>query len=376
MIGSFLLYISTIFYSSIVANSVQEKYDKRNKRKLINLKYIFEIALIPILLSSFRKGIGIDYSTYEVIFQKTQFMTVHDFVSSSFGYELGNYFIIKTGYVLFGNTQGVFVVYSILTIMLFVSAVMYYCNRISISISVSTMLFLFYSASFNIVRQSLAIAIISYSLRYIEKRQFGKYFLFVLLATSIHSTAVIMLPIYCLYCVIEKKKKDENDKCVCVIRWKVIVSSFVIILLPLGFRVLYNQISSIGIFNRYFDNYDIVNNNIIMSYIMKLPAFFPLLVMLKKNLMSDEKNAFYYMLFLLQCVFLSFGSSFKWAFRLSYYPMFSETILIGVTIKNVADLRQKLLLEIYYYLWYVLQFWLLYFVWGRDAIVPYVSIFE
>lgn len=56
-----------------------------------------------------------------------------------------------------------------------------------------------YTDSFNIIRQSMAIVIILHSLKFIEKDNLIKYFLYVILATLFHKTAIVCLIIPIIY---------------------------------------------------------------------------------------------------------------------------------------------------------------------------------
>jgi hypothetical protein len=49
------------------------------------------------------------------------------------------------------------------------------------------------------LRQGLAIQIVFYAIRFVETRNFRKYLVYILLATSIHWTAIILLPLYFLF---------------------------------------------------------------------------------------------------------------------------------------------------------------------------------
>lgn len=58
---------------------------------------------------------------------------------------------------------------------------------------------LYYFNSLNQIRQAFAMAILTYALKYVWKREPVKYFLFVAFAFTIHTSALIYIPIYFLY---------------------------------------------------------------------------------------------------------------------------------------------------------------------------------
>lgn len=54
----------------------------------------------------------------------------------------------------------------------------------------------FYTLSFNLIRQSIAISLVFYALKYIEEQNKSKYFITIIIAASFHITALIALPLY------------------------------------------------------------------------------------------------------------------------------------------------------------------------------------
>ena len=60
----------------------------------------------------------------------------------------------------------------------------------------------------NIVRQTMAISIFAYALKYIESRDFKRYALWVLLASTLHTSIFLTLPLYLL--VFVKNEKHER----------------------------------------------------------------------------------------------------------------------------------------------------------------------
>lgn len=56
-----------------------------------------------------------------------------------------------------------------------------------------------YFNSQNQIRQALAMAIFLYAMKYVKERNAKKYFLFILIAVMIHTSAVVYIPVYFLY---------------------------------------------------------------------------------------------------------------------------------------------------------------------------------
>ena len=376
MLGTYLLYLGSFLTTALSASKSHHRPRLKNQGsiggKVQYIIYILAISFVPIFLASIRKGIGIDYSTYEIIFAKAKNNTLMEYYASANGNEIGNYFLIKIGYFLFANTQGVFALYAILTFGLLVASVLYYRNRISVFMGIMVMFFLYYTGGYNVVRQYLAMAIVVFALRFIEQRKFTMFFIFVVLATSIHSTAFIMLFVYFLY---EPSVQNDGDTKMKMRKFRNTFMMIVLIFFPVFMSAILNLISIIPIFTRYFEVYNASSYDITASVILKLPVYIPLLLAYRKNTLADERNKLYYILLVLEFELLLTSTAFKWGFRLSYYAIFSQVILVAYTVKNTANRKTKLIIGTYFFAWYAIQFWILYFVWGRDAVVPYINIF-
>lgn len=374
--GTYCLYISSFIISAFTAVQVarsDNRKDINNVQEKSILKKVFVILLIsivPVFLASIRNGIGIDYSTYELVFNRYKDVPIGGYFQSNFVYEIGNFLIIKLGYFIFHDVQGIFALYAVFTICLLVAAVMYYEKRISVFIAIMIMYLLYYSGSLNTIRQYLAIAIVSFAYRFIEERKLVKYLIAILIATSVHSTAIIMVFVYFLYV-----KETDIGKNIGIKKHLVRIAVVLLVLSPVIISGMMSSIANIPIFSRYFDVYEITRINITTSFILKLPVYIPLILAYKKNINVDSKNKFYYILLLLEFELLVTSIYIKWGFRLSYYAFLGQVILVAHTIKNEKLRSNRIIKGCYFVAWYLIQFWLLYFVWGRDAITPFTHIF-
>ncbi|NQP34740.1 EpsG family protein [Streptococcus suis] len=160
-------------------------------------KYIFIFfSFIPLLLLLGFRGISVGVDTYR--YSNVFYRIVTDTLSRSDQDWLGNGFIIlgKIVNFLFGNN---FVALNF--IVAFFTLFFIYGAILKLSENPSLSLFLFFSfclfyQSMNQSRQMLSISIIFYSFTYLIDRKIIGYMLLVLLAASIHNSAVIMIPFY------------------------------------------------------------------------------------------------------------------------------------------------------------------------------------
>lgn len=179
--------------------------------KFINTKKInlFDILLIImlILVSGLRYAIGTDYMMYKSFYfnvnlpnaekVETGFKILINIVKNVFGYKFWYFFVICAAisiipiyYVIKKKSK-----YPAFTLIMFVSMG-------------------FYTLSFNMVRQFIAIAICMCAIEFINKKNFLAYVLTIVCASFFHITALIMIPAYFM------GTKDFNSKtllkiCVC-----------------------------------------------------------------------------------------------------------------------------------------------------------------
>jgi hypothetical protein len=150
-----------------------------------NIFLVYGLAFIW-MLYGLRWTTGADWKPYHDFFCKNE--TTSDFFNNKFevGYTFLNYAvsIVWHNYTFF---------------LLFFCGLYVYVNKLFI-----TNFFQFYSVpllyifavSGTIVRQSLAMAIVYFAYKYIVERNFFKFILLVLIAFTIHRSAIIILPFY------------------------------------------------------------------------------------------------------------------------------------------------------------------------------------
>lgn len=196
-----------VFYSIIIFVSVVFMYLSTKKtRKVTNLpkrKGIIRVStiffllsvLVPFLVLILRdESVGLDYSLYINLYNRFLSNTLLPTDSSwvSFGYV----FLTKLCIFLFDSNYYIF-----FGIIGFVSIYCFFKTIYEESdIPWLSLLLLFsfclYYQMFNQFRQMLAIAISFYGYKYIKNKDLKKYIFTILIAYSMHKSAIIMLPFY------------------------------------------------------------------------------------------------------------------------------------------------------------------------------------
>jgi hypothetical protein len=160
------------------------------RRDALNRVTVFAIFCLLTAVSACRFALGNDYWTYRENFKRI-FYDAH--VSSEIGFNL----VVKGLVALFGydNYLPLFAVFSLLTVFFFIRAI---CDQ-GESFAFSLFLLLtggYYFQSFNTIRYYLALAMAIYSMKYVLRREWGKFLLLILVSAAFHKTVLIVVPVF------------------------------------------------------------------------------------------------------------------------------------------------------------------------------------
>lgn len=182
------------FLNILFCLAVSILYDANRKNKFIILFLIFFISLLPSLRSI---NIGTDTYNYVRMF--------HEFSAAN---NISDLFLFNTekGYVFFNyfssffvdSFNGFFFIFYLTIFSLYITFFLKNSNLFSLSLLVFMVLG-FYAASFNIMRQIMALSICLFSLKYVFKQDFIKFILIIMLSSLFHITSLIFIIVYFIY---------------------------------------------------------------------------------------------------------------------------------------------------------------------------------
>ena len=185
-----MLNLGVVYICSWAARlNAKERVLEVDSKKYNNL--FIAIALISlIVVSGFRYNVGTDYYQYAEIYT----VFAPDVVISE-AEEPGFMALCKflTNYSM--DPQLMFLVTSIITNVLIVFTIKKYSTKFELSMFLYITTFVYYS-TMNGLRQWIASAIIFSGYKYLLNRDFKKYIIFILIASTMHSSALIMIPVY------------------------------------------------------------------------------------------------------------------------------------------------------------------------------------
>lgn len=164
---------------------------KNRKKDLIFLLIVFVILATT---SALRYSTGYDYSyTYAPGFEEV--LNNPDISLFGHHYEPGYMLLEKIVAFFSSNYQMIFVVTSVLIIGLFCINYAKYSSNVYLSVILFILLSEYY-CSMNFIRQTIAGVIALFAIPFLKKKKFLPYLLIVLVASTFHKSALILMPFF------------------------------------------------------------------------------------------------------------------------------------------------------------------------------------
>ncbi len=190
----YYIILIVIFITILLNEFMHDKFEKKI--------YIFWIIFL-FIISAFRYETGNDWLAYErMLDYELPFRTAIDNFSNYYnynkdieiGYRLLNSIVKSAG----GDLQTVFFITSLFSFISLSKFIKQYSNKKLISVIIYYSVF-FLNFNMSIIRQGIALSIFLIALNYLFDRKFIKYILLILIATSFHQSAIVLIPVYFIY---------------------------------------------------------------------------------------------------------------------------------------------------------------------------------
>lgn len=191
-----ILYITiavvTALLASLVDNHPERQSHTITRQQLCNRVCLTAIFLILFLLSACRLNVGNDYAKY------VEFMHLVNcdaYVPTEIGFNL----LVKLIYGLSGyeNFLLVFAFYSFVTVLFFLLAMYEQSDEFGLTFFLFMTLG-YYFQTFSTVRYYLALALALYSMKFVLRRQWGRFVILILLGATFHKSLLVVIPLYFL----------------------------------------------------------------------------------------------------------------------------------------------------------------------------------
>lgn len=301
--------------------------------------------LILVFVMGLRKEIGVDYGSYERIFN-----TVNEL--GFIGYYLaGN--IIEPGYIflnyiislIWNNYHFLLFITAFITIYFFYESMSYEMDTVSFTFAVFIFTTTQYFYYFGIVRLGIAASIVAYSLRFIKEGKNKSFILWVLFATMFHYSAVVSFIL-----LFVNFSKNEYIKKSNVIKIIILIPVF----LFLGRLVSNYTLGKYPRYAGYFDEFQLFNFSTIVWFLPFL-LLFSLYYLNSKSFVKTYH--FYYIMFIIRLGLDAFGGIIGIS-RMMWYFNISLVFLLPLTMKKSRNIIIKYLLFVliiffcFYYSYY------------------------
>ncbi len=198
-----ILYITVAAVTVLLAGMVNchpaIQPHKTTRQQTCNRVCLSAVFLILFALSACRLNVGNDYAKYV---EFMHLVNCDSYVPTEIGFNL----LVKFIYGLSGfeNYLLVFAVYAFATVFLFMLAMYEQSDDFPLTFFLFMALG-YYFQTFSTVRYYLALAVALYSMKFVLRRQWGRFVVLVLLGSAFHKSLLVVIPLYILAIVPWKK---------------------------------------------------------------------------------------------------------------------------------------------------------------------------
>lgn len=350
---------SLCFYLGIMAlvAGVSQYAAKRNKKWLL----IIPIVVLSLVAGLRASTVGTDTQN---VLATIEYCYRHHFWDHS--KEWLFYFLCEYLMKFWYNTSFVLTVFAVLNYVLVFVRLWDFRKTIHMGTSVALFVLFYFGTSMNIVRQSLALAVIFYATRFIGQKKYLRFFISVLIASLLHVSAFFAAVIPILYIFAEKRFTVYKLFAVLLYIFGFIVASTY--LLRFYGNYLHGEGVDIGLMT------PVCMTILFITYLPHLVAQYRLRSFAgeetEQQFQQEESIHLLFVLsflgYLIECV----GFVFTWAGRAGMYMRLFEIVYYGVVFKsNIYDRLFKIALFL------VLLLLGGYSLWMYSRVIPYAMIF-
>ncbi|SCY46701.1 EpsG family protein [Lachnospiraceae bacterium XPB1003] len=381
MIWDLLPYYSCFVASVIMIAFVQRIYNdfkcasslKYNVVNWAGYSILVFFALFPVIsMFGLRYGIGVDYYNYELIYN-----TLHGAPFSEYWkYFLKNegvYYVEPGYYILnqfFSNYRFLLWGIGILVFELVCWSIKDYSKKLSFGLAIFAFLSIQYSHFLTAMRFTIAMSFILIAYKYLAENKTKHFFLFMFFSSLFHKTALVCFSFYLL-------KNFKSKKLNRVRNWMFVIF---LISFPLISGFLFSVVSRLAVFERYFTTarYSISSTmNVSYSIIFHtLFAIGPILIFAKDEIFDSDNTSILFRVCMMELPFRVLGFYNSWITRISRLPQVAQVLFIPLVLAKVKNTQKRVLLYIYYIIWFAFNFAYYELVNNICTSLPYTSVFS
>jgi uncharacterized membrane protein YciS (DUF1049 family) len=363
VMDSVLLYFIVFAFVFAIQTYAMKQTNQTAKRTLAIMSFLPILLLIGL-----RYRVGTDWIGHVKIYELYSSMPFEDVLAR--GDDIGSKLIIGLAPHIFNDYKPIFWIYGLLTL--------YPIYKINKNhgfkyLAYSTLVFnlTIFPASLNIMRQCAAAAFALLAFDYLKTQQKFKIatIVCIIIATILHTSALIMLPFLILYRVTRKRRKTYWW--LSILLGTAIAFSLTTVLKDIFAAIGYTEYDYImtATSNISFSLSAILLNT--AQYIMMLFVFLLYQNSQGKNDSSiiDTKNIF--SLVLNGSIFELVGTATKYLSRISFYFSFYQIILMPTMLQNIKNKKNRLIAKTICISTFAIVFVVHCFILRHYEIIPY-----
>lgn len=329
--------------------------------KLIQLKtkrnwlYYLLVLLPPVLFATIRYNIGTDYMNYWYYYNGA---------GDYYSFEVLFRFLNMIAKNVFHGFYGVLLLSALLTYGFLLATLVRLKDHISISVALWVYYCYYYVASFNVMRQLIAVSIVLYATVLLAENKNIMFVLWVVVASLFHTSAILTL-VFLLLRQLQKVKTRFQ---------MVLIFSAAVLLIFSGGVIL----NSLGVFMGDYSRYLSHTNEIVsVTYLIDiLPTFLVVAIPIFIYMYyyrSDREFDLYCIIGLFSIVMLIIGYHFRWFQRVLYYFDIVQVIIVAIIMRKIRLPQNRLVVKFAVFIFYLFYFWYSSVYIGSNGGVPYQS---
>lgn len=302
----------------------QEGHGRRgiSRQQAYNVLCLLSIFLLLFGVSACRLNVGNDYAKY-VEFMHLIACDAYQYVPTEAGFNV----LVAVLYRLAGgeNFLLVFAVFAFFTIGLFLKAMYEQSDSFGWSFFLF-MAFGFYFSTFNTVRYYLALALALYSVKYVLKKEWGKFLLLVLLGATFHKSMLVVIPLYFLAALAWKK-------------WQLLLMA---LFCTTFFYLQDFYLKAVVFLYPSYEDTEYLEGGISWFNILRcLGVLVFSLLYYKQAVAGSRRNRFYFFCNLGALVLYACCSFLPIITRIGYYLNITQILFIPAALGRIEDKKQK-----------------------------------
>ena len=325
---TYVVYILTLLLSLLLARAAQ----KKNKKK-----YIVFAALVLTVVAGLRaQSVGIDTKNYAELFARI----AEGRLDLAYGLETSFKYVCVVLLGIWNNFNFLYFVFALITNCFIFVRLWDFKDQISLPWATAIYFGVFYFMTFNIMRQFVAAAIIFYGTRYLVKKKYFKFLIFVAAAFLFHKSALLGVGFIALDIFAWKHLEKWQKR---LLRWMIVLGSVVVV----AFGAV--------IIGRYASYFDEIKFNFGLMLFFKLFIFILSVIVFSnpytketdENGYSEKAYVFttvrvYYLVGILATMLEYF---FAYMGRIGIYFYLFEAVYLGMMFKSrKIDVFMKILM--------------------------------